>query len=180
MMMRARSLRSGFTLIEIIVVLAIVAISAGLAAPAFRSLFQRDDLSEATHTFETLFAFARDSAIHSGIPVTVLVDSASGKVWLDSPAPDIDPDTMPQAAPGGAIGSQTMRAMRPGTQRMDEVDDGEPLDLPASVRIELTRARAKFTFEPGGLAFSDTLVLRTTTGQHVLVLNRWTGDVIVF
>jgi prepilin-type N-terminal cleavage/methylation domain-containing protein len=173
-------LRAGFTLMEIVVVLIIISMGAALAVPAFRSFFQQDDLTEATHTFETLFSFARDSAIRGGLPVTVLVDSTSGRVWLDSPSPDIDPDTMPQASPGGAFGSQALHAMGPATRRIESVDDGEPLDLPASVRIALTRARARFTFEPSGAAFADSILLTTTTGQRLLTLNRWTGDVVVF
>ena len=169
--------RAGFTVIEIVVVLLIISIAAALAAPAFRSFFEEDDLTAATHRFETLFAFARDSAIHGGRPVTVLVDSVSGRVWLDTPAADIDPDTMPAVEPGRAFGSQ---AMRPGTQRMDGVDEGEPLDLPASIRIELTKARARFTFAPSGAAYADSLVLSSTLGTRLLTLNPWTGDVVVW
>ena len=172
--------RAGFTIIEIVVVLLIVSVAAGLAVPAFRSFFAEDDLTTATHKFETLFAFARDSAIHGGQPVTVLVDSVSGRVWLDTPAPGIDPDTMPAVRPGSAFGSQAMRAMRPGTERLERVDDGEPLDLPSSIRIELTKARARFTFAPSGAAWADSLVLSTSMGTRLLTLNPWTGDVIVY
>jgi prepilin-type N-terminal cleavage/methylation domain-containing protein len=172
--------RAGFTIIEIVVVLLIISVAAGLAAPAFRSFFEEDDLTAATHRFQTLFTFARDSAIHGGQPVTVLVDSVSGRVWLDTPAQDIDPDTLPVVQPGSAFGSQAMHVMRPGTQRLDQVEDGEPLDLPPSIHIELTKARARFTFAPSGAAWADSLVLRSTMGLRLLTLNPWTGDVVVY
>jgi len=87
---------------------------------------------------------------------------------------------MPAVRPGSAFGSQAMRAMRPGTERLERVDDGEPLDLPSSIRIELTKARARFTFAPSGAAWADSLVLSTSMGMRLLTLNPWTGDVIVY
>jgi prepilin-type N-terminal cleavage/methylation domain-containing protein len=174
--------RRGFTLLEIVIVMLILAIMAGVAVPAFKSLFVEDDITTATHRVEALFRLARDSAIRGGQPVTVVIDSVSGFVWLDTPNVIPASDTVSAGwseplASGSALGG----ALTPGVGNVKEyVRPGEPLGLPASVELALTRARARFTFGPGGSAFADTLVLRTGLEMRTLTVNRWTGDAIVF
>ena len=123
--------QKGFTLVEVIVVLIILAAMAALAVPAFRRVVQEDDMTVATRQLEALFKLARDSAIKSGMPVTVWIDSVSSGVWLVGPAQD----TASVAA--AATATTGLRAV-----------PGEPLDLPAAVRIELTRTRSRFRFTP--------------------------------
>lgn len=176
-----RGSRWGFTIIEVMVVLAILAVIMGVTLPAFRQWLHEDDMTAATHRLEALFQMARDSAIHSGFPITVVIDSVSGRVWLDAPPPDIDPDTLAPAQTGTTLGnSMAFRTLGSSSRDTTGIENGEPLDLPASIRLELTRARAQFTFTPGGAAFADSLTLRSSMEARVLTLNPWTGDVQVF
>jgi len=167
-------LRSGFTLIELMVVFGILAIATAVAVPAFRSLLLDDDLTAATRRLEALFQLARDSAIRGGEPVTVVMDSMSGNVWLDVPAvsePFAEPDAGLEFRIGTALPSS-------GAMFAEKPDSGESLSLPSTVRIDLGRARARFTFAPNGAAYADTLVLRSSLGERHITLNRWTGDVV--
>jgi prepilin-type N-terminal cleavage/methylation domain-containing protein len=176
--------RPGFTLLEIMAVLLILAFASALAVPAFRKFVEEDDMTKATRRIEALFRVARDSAVRSGWPVTVVIDSVSGKVWLDVASP-VSIDSA-YAQPGSA----TMRAnrsvtmgsgrLRTGLAAADHVVQGEDLDLPETVTLGVTRARARFEFAPSGASFPDTLFLRWSTGERMITVHRWTGDILVF
>ncbi|MGH7503331.1 MAG: pilus assembly FimT family protein [Longimicrobiales bacterium] len=175
--------RRGFTLLEVVVTLLIVAIAAAVAAPAFRSLYAEDPLTTAEQRFEALFRLARDSAIRGGQPVTVVIDSISGLVWLDSPpfagvADSVREARQAERDAGFGIRSSA-RAGRtdPSTA---VVTNGMSLDLPGEVRLSLARARARFGFAPTGAAFPDTVWLRTSVVTRGITLDPWTGDATFF
>ena len=64
-------LSSGFTLIEMMVVIMIVGILASLAAPSFTNAFDRYRVSSAVDEFNTTLQFARVEAIRSGRQVVI-------------------------------------------------------------------------------------------------------------
>jgi prepilin-type N-terminal cleavage/methylation domain-containing protein len=180
--LRMRS-RKGFTLLEIMAVLVIFAFASALAVPAFRKFVEEDDMTKATRRMEALFRIARDSAVRSGVPVTVVIDSVSSKVWFDV-ATQVSPDSA-YAQPGVLVPAN--RSVRMGSGRMragvaaaDHVVVGEDLGLPESVTLGVTRARARFEFSPSGASFPDTLFLRWTLGERMITVHRWTGDILVF
>lgn len=80
---RAGSRRGGFTLMEMVVVMIILAIGTGIAVPAWRALAVRDDATTATSVVHDLFRIARDSAIASGRSVAVVIDSVTSSVWME-------------------------------------------------------------------------------------------------
>jgi len=162
-MIRARGRpknRDAFTIVEMVVVMAILGVMAAVAVPAFRTWIEEDDMTNATQRVEVLFRLARDSAVKTGSTVTVWIDSASSGVWFVSSA-----DSMVQTA---------LMNTATGAQRTP----GEAIGLPESVQMEIAKTRARFLFAPSGAVFADTLTLRGTQETRVITLHPWTGDVI--
>ncbi|HEX2166827.1 MAG TPA: GspH/FimT family pseudopilin [Longimicrobiales bacterium] len=156
--------RAGFTIIEVVVVMLILAVATAITVPALLPPPADDDLTVAAAQFDRLFAIARDSASRSGADVTLMIDSATGGVWLMSQA---GPDTTFPSTPDSAFGSARMHAA------------GEPLDLPASVRLQLSKSRARFRFSATGAAFADSLVLSTPAGEHLVTIDPWNGHATI-
>lgn len=143
------TMRAGFTLVEMVVVLLILAVATAVTIPAVRGPPVDDDFTLALRQVDDMFRFARDSAARAGTPLTVAIDSATGNVWL--------------LADGDLTSSMT---------------DAEPLDLPAGVSIELTKSRARFRFLPSGAAFSDSITVRTNGESRLISVDPWTGHAI--
>ncbi len=161
--MRVRA-RGGFTLVEVFVVLIILGAMAAVAAPAFRSPPEEDDLTYATNYIGRLMKLARDSAVSASSTVTLVIDSATTRAWLVS---------------------SFQKRVRDEEEKQFHASDllaglelGETLELPPGVRVQLTKQRARFTFGPGGAAFADSLELRSVLGNRLITIDPWTGDVI--
>ena len=126
---------------------------------------------------DALFTLARDSAARNGHPVRVVIDSVSGLVWFDAESP------VPLASPDSGEVDGLAGAEDPDEEGEEEggiFGEGVPLELPRTVRIELSRARAIFVFHPTGTAFADSLVLKGPLQEEVLItVDPWTGDPIV-
>ncbi|HZD05622.1 MAG TPA: hypothetical protein VE173_11900, partial [Longimicrobiales bacterium] len=102
--------------------------------------------------------------IAGGVPVTVVVDSVSGRVWLDVP-PALGEEEWEEEATGFA--GPAGPAVAPS------------LGLPATVTLMVPAARTRFDFAPGGQAFGGYVALDSPLGSRVITLDRWTGDVVV-
>ena len=146
--------RAAFTLIELTVVLFIIAVAAAVTVPAILDEPVEDDVVVAGKQLQKLFDIARDSAHRSAAPVMVSIDSLSGMVWVSSVA---------DSASFG-VASAT---------------EGFLLELPASVQLQLTKARARFEFAPTGAVFGDTIMLRSTMETRTITIDPWTGHAIV-
>jgi type IV fimbrial biogenesis protein FimT len=77
--------RTGFTLIELMVVVALVAILTMIATPSFVSLIQSNRVSAEVNAFAGDLQFARSEAIKQGVPVSVCA-SSDGKNCLGTNA----------------------------------------------------------------------------------------------
>jgi len=177
---RRDSKRAGITLLELIMALTIIALAVGVAVPAFLGLGRRDELTRATQRVQALFRLARDSAISSGLPVTVVIDSVSELVWIDTPKRIQLGSQVGSEVPASLFEDTTNAldlALLGGEEVLDALVPGEPLGLPQGVRMELPRARARFTFEPTGAALADTLLLTGPFGTRAVTIDAWTGDV---
>jgi prepilin-type N-terminal cleavage/methylation domain-containing protein len=172
--------RRGFTLVEVVVVLGILALVAAFTVPAFLRDVEPDDMTRAERRVEALFRLARDSAIRGGVPVTVVIDSVSGRVWLDVPPSPSVIDSLTDLATIAGVGTIGVgtRISLGGKTRDEAVDVGESLELPQSIRLHLSRARARFTFSPGGSAFADSLVLFGRSDSVLVTVDPWTADAV--
>jgi prepilin-type N-terminal cleavage/methylation domain-containing protein len=191
--------RRGWTLLEVVVVLLVLVLGALVAVPAFRGAGSNadDGLAQATRRLEVLFGLARDSAIRAGTPVTLLIDSVAGRLWLDAReshgaadwegAGENTGGGLASSTLGGAAGLSGLgagaagRRIRPsGLERPGSGTEGTRLELPAGVELVLPRARARFTFLPSGAVQGDSVILRSGSVVRVITLNPWTGDAVAY
>ncbi|WP_443191154.1 GspH/FimT family pseudopilin [Pseudomonas indica] len=71
---------SGFTLVELMVIVAILGIFAGIAVPSFTDLVKRNRLQSASEEFYGLLQYARTEAVSRGRSITVTRNKDG--VWL--------------------------------------------------------------------------------------------------
>ena len=76
--------RRGMTLIELIVVIALMAIIAGVAAPALASL-DRPRNASGVDAVVTMLRRSRATAIQRATVVTVTIDPTNARYWVDPP-----------------------------------------------------------------------------------------------
>ncbi len=192
-----RGSQGGFTLIELIVVLLIFAVLAGVTAPALFAPHRAvTGMEEAVGRFDALFRLARDSAVRSARPVTIVMDSISGLVWFDVPGGysggipqgypssggNTTPDVGIRSFAGGALGGGSSLGQGLGAPGAGVVvpADAQPLTLPEGIRVTYFHLRSLFTFTPAGSAMGDSLLLRSDIGQQCLVtIDPWSGRVRV-
>ena len=177
-----RTAARGFTLLELSMALLIVSLAVAVAVPAFRSLGEVDDMTQATRRVETLFRLAQDSAIRSGLTVTVVIDSIDGLVWIDTREPlGLGSAEVREALayPDYAPEPATLGTLVQGQNGDELLEPGSPIGIPSTVRLELPRARARFTFEPTGAALADTLLLAGPFDTRAVTVDPWTGDMTV-
>ena len=85
-------MKPGFTLAEIVVVLALLGIMAAVAVPAFTRLDAEDDTTRAAGAVAAVLGAARRVALERAAPATVTVEPATGRYWttVDDSAPSSD------------------------------------------------------------------------------------------
>lgn len=84
--------RSGFTLLELLVVLVLMAITAAAAVPAFTSASRRAPERELATTIASLLTTTRDAARESGRSATLVFSPHDGRYWItrgDSTTTDV-------------------------------------------------------------------------------------------
>ncbi|MBI5381664.1 MAG: GspH/FimT family pseudopilin [Opitutae bacterium] len=70
--------RRAFTLIELILVMALLAIAAGLAAPRMASFFRGRTLDQEVRRLHALANYAQSRAVAEGMPVVLWLDARAG------------------------------------------------------------------------------------------------------
>jgi prepilin-type N-terminal cleavage/methylation domain-containing protein len=174
-LMRRRLLRvrAGFTLVELVVVMLIIAVATAVAVPALLPPPEADDVTDAVARIDALFRAARDSAVRGGAPLLVTIDSATGAVWVLADR-HVEPEDAASPRPGA------LRAQGRLQRTAGDAAAGTSLELRPSVRLELNSARARFLFSPAGASFGDTLVVRSGAHARSVRLDPWSGNAVAY
>ena len=151
---------AGFSLMESMIVLAIVAILAGLALPSFQQLLQQQRTSAAMHLLSTELALARNTAISRRTPVTLCPSRGDGLCRTD-----------PDWSDGWLVYRDPSRKNQPQTPEDILQDIRQPVH--ASIRIQSTAGRVRVRYQPAGFSGGTNLTLRICAGSHLR------GEVIV-
>lgn len=79
----ARACRRGFSLIEMLVVLALLGVAAMLALPRFGSFATAGDLAAIARQVHDALREARSAALAQGRDVAVVIDPGGRALWID-------------------------------------------------------------------------------------------------
>ena len=138
--------RAGFTLVEMIVVIAILAIVSAVTLPSFRS--DNDDaITAGSKKLTDFMGRARQASIERGEAVTLIVEPASAHYWV-----------MASAAAG------------------DSLLSSGSFEMPTDATLIAPQPRLRYTFLPSGRASGEPLTLRLGAHATVISVDRWTGD----
>lgn len=108
--MNSANLNKGFTLVELLVTMAILGIFAAVAAPSFNTLINKNKVSTVSSELASLFQFARSLAAQKNASVAVCLDSGTWSVHSpgagadscgQSPLREMSPDAVVTITPGG-------------------------------------------------------------------------------
>jgi type IV fimbrial biogenesis protein FimT len=146
----------GFTLIELMVTLAVMAVLMGIGVPSFQRLQQSTRTVTTFHLLTTSLALARMAAVRSNAPVSVC-PSSDGRycrgdtVWDDGWIVFADPGK------NGQPDSQTVVL-----QRIDGIGGG--------LALRSTDGRKLVRFTPDGWAYGSNLSVRLCTEKKAELL----------
>ena len=150
----------GFSLVDASIVLAVVAILAGLALPGFQDLLQRQRTASALHLLSAQLAQARNTAIARRMPVTVCPSNGDGRCrdepdWSDGWLVYRDPDRNSQPVDPNDVLRHAHKPLHP------------------SVRVLASAGRLRIRYQPDGRSGGNNLTLRVCSGTEL------GGEVIV-
>jgi type IV fimbrial biogenesis protein FimT len=101
-----KTLNAGFTLIELMIVIAIIAIIAALAVPSYREMLERNRLKEAAESLASDMRFARTEAIKRSSDLRLTLVAASWCYGIDDGNTACDCGTPGDCAIKAVDGSQ--------------------------------------------------------------------------
>jgi type II secretion system protein H len=140
----------GFTLVEVVVVLAILGIVTAVTVPSLVKLGRQDDLTDSANAVAAVLRNARMAALVRAISVSAVIDPA-GRKYLVSAESDEAPVILAQ-----------------GT-----------LHLAPEVRLVIDRLRVRFSFGPLGSGDPDSVTVIGAEGTAIVGVTRWSGEVYV-
>lgn len=167
----------GFTLIEVLVVVALLGIVTALAAPGFANLVQSNRVQAAAGELQRALYFARTEAMSRGVNVTLTASSAdgwAGAVVISTVATPVMPNgEVLRQYPGGLGAANVLASASAGDvtlTRLTFLPTGSlALNSDASLRVcgaGSTASGKQFTLSIGGLvAVSDYTPARASSGS---------------
>lgn len=116
MVYRSRSLTKGFTLVELVITIAIAAIFASLAAPGFRQLIASQRIRTASFDLVSAMGYARSEAVKRNTSVTLRAGSAADGAW-NTGWRVVDPSSTTVILRGWTVGSNLELTEKSGSSQ---------------------------------------------------------------
>ena len=135
----------GFTLIEVMIVLALIAILSSIAMPSLRGFGASTRLKSTAHAIRDTLNFARDMAITERAAYLVVFDLTTNRYWLASNETFNlgDPSTPVTASPSSSLPTQQPTAGQgnPTLQQMSPSRTNAILGIPQKLGHNVNLAR---------------------------------------
>lgn len=172
-MKRARR-NKGFTLVEIMIVIAIMAIVMTVGVPSMYRAMRKDDLARAVNDTIEGCKTARDRAILQGVPYEFIVRSETGEVDVRA-APVEESSRTAFARPSGQSSSPLPASPYDGFPRkLGEDVMVQMVDVNFVDHMEAPEARVRFF--PNGTSDEFTIVYSWKGKQRTVMLDIVTGQ----
>lgn len=151
--------QAGFSLIELMIVVAIIGITVGLGVPAYNQWNVQYQLRQATTQLADSLTLSRMAAMNRNKAVTVTLSASGGRVTFSSA----------DSANAFVLPSETMR---PGVTGVTSV----PLPSPSSTPVTVQYSPRGIRSSPTGTA-DQVITLSSTNGLQYSVLVKASGKV---
>ena len=174
-----RPAHAGFTLVELLVTLVVLAVLVRLAAPSFASAFLTNRLASYSNDFVASTQFARSEAMKRGVPITLCASSDGATCtstttwaqgWIVGCPANAATDAM-CAAGGGAMLVLQKRTALTADYHFTSDTGGYNIAFPASgvgaTQLNMTLCRS--TPEPGN---QERQIVVAATGRAVVATTR--------
>lgn len=157
---------SAFTLIEIMIVIAIIAIIAAVGLPPFIHAFQKKGIDKAVSDIMEGCSYARDHAILSGQPLALVIHASDNRVSVEGPA---------SSAPPASASPAPVNLFPDLSDQEDHSTNGYSRTISDDIAIELLYVNlkdqmqtnvARVWFYPDGTSDEMTLVLMSKQQQR--------------
>ena len=168
-----------FTLIEIMVVIAIMAIVVGFGVPSMTRAMKKDDLARAVNDIIEGAKTARDRAILQGVPWVLVIHES--QVSVEAAPAELKPSTMagvpddsdPSATAKNLPTAPTLQSGFPRTFGEDVAIQLLDVNFINHMEGELNQARVRFF--PNGTSDEFTIVLAWREKQRSITIDIITG-----
>lgn len=152
-----RTLRSGFSLIEMIAVMVVLAIIGAVAIPALNSFYGNNRQKAAADIVRARMADARSRALRDGIPYRMAMSQDGTKVRVAPDGPDFETASPePSSTPESKVTEDLLDKATAEVQDMG----ANPMDMSSAAWMTVA------TFQPDGTCREDNAVVNVREGSY--------------
>jgi Tfp pilus assembly protein FimT len=164
--------RTGFTLFELVLVLAVIIVVSAIVSPSVKHLYETHQLRQAADMVRAAWHEARAHAIDEGRPYRFAVVPNTGNYRVAPHGQDFWSDGPPASTASSDLSSLVLSAALPKGLRFSEADGAAtgPSSLPPE-QVPIEAWSTKVIFLPTGRAKSSVDVAFASSGKRELHLH---------